>query len=176
MLPMSENRHTRTREKFPSRRDAHGLLCAFCGKRLSGRQRRWCSSACANAAWEQCSPAYAAQQCEKRANGICHDCGINTRELDRALWDMKGWHFKDPAEALMRAVLGNILAIMWRAGWNCHGGRFPHWDALGHAHHLVHHAEGGPLHPDNLIWLCVPCHKRRHGHKSQEEERSNGEG
>ena len=64
------SRHTRTKDKFPPRKDEQGYLCAFCGARLTGRKRRWCSGKCADAAWEQCSPAFAAYRCEERAKGI----------------------------------------------------------------------------------------------------------
>ncbi len=153
-------RHSRMADKFPSRKDDLGRLCAFCGKRLVGRQRRWCSGECEGNAWEQCSPAFAAERCEARAKGVCHDCGIDTKELDHALRNLRCYHDFLWSE-LKRDVLHDILSIMRRRGWNC----WKSWDALGQAHHIVKHSDGGELHPSNLVWLCVPCHKKRHGRK-----------
>lgn len=32
-----------------------------------------------------------------------------------------------------------------------------------HVHHIRFRSQGGSDTPDNLVWLCRPCHDKRHG-------------
>ncbi|MCA1670460.1 MAG: HNH endonuclease [Thermomicrobia bacterium] len=48
-----------------------------------------------------------------------------------------------------------------RDGYRCV--RCGEGDAILHAHHVIHRSDGGSDDLDNLITLCVPCHRKEHG-------------
>jgi len=148
---MARDRYRILREAFPDVRRDGKRFCSWCGAQLTGRKLRWCSSKCAWQATTRCSPAAAARRCYKEANGICQRCGLNIEALTNALVLLR-WEYHEP---IWRDFTRHLNQLMKQRGWD-------KWDSLWHAHHITPHAHGGTLEPENLILLCVPCHKAVH--------------
>jgi len=152
-------RSCRTRDIYPTRRTASGALCCVCGKPLTGRARRYCSGECQDKALMLADPGYAADRIHIRDKGICAHCGINTRALHEALWSLGRWKQNKGEERLCNELRRHIVSVMAKRGWNT---SFWRWQSLSHIHHIKRHADGGASTYDNLITLCIPCHKAIH--------------
>ncbi len=99
---MSWNRD-RMRVKVPDKtpRDPDGnLLCKWCGTRLQGRRRAWCSDACVDEYRIRVDSGFARQKLvETRGGCVCASCGLDMIELERPVrdawraWRDLYWHY-----------------------------------------------------------------------------------
>lgn len=157
-------RSYRTNELFPWKpRDAEGYwLCRYCGKRINAgnRYRAWCSDKCREAAYVECSPSALAYAVQRRDRGVCAECGLNTRALEIILAKL---HKGAPA----RQLYDFVAAALVRRGFNGGHAFYGWWvsETLWNAHHVVPVAEGGSNKLDNVVTLCVSCHKKVHAKK-----------
>jgi hypothetical protein len=174
---MEVRRWQRLDERFPrTPRGADGFYrCRYCGaviRDASRHYRAWCSSACSNEAWIRVNPTAAAHHVYRRDQGICRVCGLNVQSLKLCLEDMRGlsrgyaarWDQTPPTESLRclwRAVLVATLRALELRGFDVRYERWQSWSALWACDHIVEHAEGGPLEPENLQLLCTACHKTK---------------
>lgn len=151
--------YTRRPPREPNWRVGKGL-CVWCGGKLEGRRRSWCSDACvaeyriANFAGD------AASQVFRRDQGKCASCGSTPADRYRwrqncALWTQSRW----------------ISRYRWPEGWD---GEAPvTWiertDPGWEADHIVPLWSVDRDAPDafrfwtlaNLQTLCLPCHKAK---------------
>lgn len=173
---MAEQRVERLDKTYPKLpRDSEGWwICRYCKKRITQgrRYRAWCSDACSNAAMERTYSDRARRALEKRQNGICCQCGLDTTELDHTLDVLKSLSSIDPSvprdhfrnDRIRRRHYDNVLETLLHAMKRCGFNTSPFyrtWGVLWHMDHIVEHAEGGTMEPDNLQTLCIPCHKRK---------------
>lgn len=64
-------------------------------------------------------------------------------------------------------------AVKQRAYNGCEARCLPECAGLGNqAHHKLMRSHGGPHSPDNLLWVCTPCHN--HIHANPERSYDNG--
>jgi 5-methylcytosine-specific restriction endonuclease McrA len=76
----------------------------------------------------------------KRDKGVCAGCGVDCDRIKRAIhYANYRWQEKH-----------DILKQLGFTGWSLH---------LWEAHHIVPVIRGGADHLDNLLTLCVNCHK-----------------
>ena len=81
----------------------------------------------------------------KRDQGVCSACGMHTENLHRVMSHVSDWKIR-------KAVLRHLGFV------GCDGKDY--WAA----HHENPVASHGPARSiDEIITLCVPCHKKRHG-------------
>lgn len=53
--------------------------------------------------------------------------------------------------------------VKGRSGGRCEAGTFLVCVGRGaHAHHVLRRSQGGPDTPENLLWVCPPCHGHLH--------------
>lgn len=166
---MPKSRSKRLEENYPKLpRDAEGnWICRYCGKIIGKgkRYRAWCSTECSNNAAERTYSNWARSALQRRENGICQECGLDTAELDHELKILRSlvdhtyrkcskekWHYN--------RVLQTMLMSMKKCGFNVDV-RWCSWRTLWQMDHIVEHAEGGTLEPENLQTLCVACHKKK---------------
>lgn len=141
--------------------------CSFCGGKLRGRQRTFCSTACSHEYRLLAWPGYARKYILKRDGGICQLCGEDCIGLRKTLTQLGKVLTRG-----QREVLCQILSLPY---WTHH---------LWEADHTLALCEGGGNEFSNLRTLCYWCHKevtrelnvRRSEHRrSQCQEKTNKE-
>lgn len=165
-MPPRIERLDKTYPKLP--KDPEGWwLCRYCGKRISQskRYRAWCSSKCTHEAEIRTYSDHARRDLFKRENGVCKCCGVDTYQLDHELKLLQSsirWNTQLPREqkTLHRIVLQTLLTAMKACGYNT-SPKYLSWSTLWQMDHILEHAEGGTLEPDNLQTLCLSCHKKK---------------
>lgn len=159
--------------RLPKTEDGY-YRCRYCGKVIpikSGHYRGWCPGGeCAHQAMIRVFPNMAASALHRREHGICRHCGLDTDALAAALrelqWRARGYHppgTEEPPESemnLWRDVRTFVMVQMRRRGFDV-GHDWCEDRRLWACDHILEHAEGGTLQPDNLQTLCVPCHKAK---------------
>ena len=164
---MTRKRHMRMGDAYPTIVEDGKKLCCYCRKPLEGRNRRYCSDDCMEKVWRRCSPGRAAHWIQIDRKGVCERCGLDCRALDHALRQLRTAiavaTLREHDWRPIRELLSAVLSAMRHRGWHCSpNGLYPCWESLTAVHHIVPHAQGGTLEPNNLILLCVPCHKAVH--------------
>jgi len=124
---------------FPKRFDESGKrICRYCGGPLPKGRRWWCSDICVDEAKIRCWPHYAAEQCFKRDNYTCRNCGLE---------DVLKWRYlkiERPAASTREDLKSKGYDVM---------------RSLLECHHIVTVKDGGgACGLDNLITLCQFCH------------------
>lgn len=165
---MAKSRSKKLEENYPKiPKDKDGWwICRYCDKKISQdkRYRAWCNNDCSREAAIRTYQSWARTALFDRENGVCQQCGIDTQELHHELrllqssikWDRVSVQQKQ----LQKTVLQTLLVAMQNCGYDV-GVRYMTWRTLWHMDHIVEHAEGGNLEPENLQTLCVPCHKAK---------------
>jgi len=155
-----------TYPKLP--KDAEGYwICRYCKKQISQgkRYRAWCSNKCSRNAEIRTYSDHARTALRKREQGVCKCCGEDTTLLDHELrllqsaikWDND---LLPEQRRLYKHVLETLLTAMKAVGYNCSPKCYA-WSTLWQMDHILEHADGGTLDPDNLQTLCIPCHKKK---------------
>ncbi len=154
---------------FPKIHDEQGnKLCRYCRKILTYKRLEWCSNACRDAAYVQVNPGLMRIYVKRRDKEICAHCGLNCVELSLALslrWLYDVRH-GDAAKEFKDALWDDLHKIGWDVDQRVAKGVrmwFHINNPLWHVHHIIPIAEGGDFGPDNVITLCIPCHKKVHG-------------
>lgn len=125
------------RGRFPKlRRDENGkALCRGCGGPITDKRRQtWCSELC----HEKFDPRYVRMAVIKRDNHVCQVCKKDIRQA------VKDWSAARPKENYT---------------WDeyCKWSRSRPKEEY---HHLVEFKDGGLTTVDNMITICVLCHRR----------------
>lgn len=140
--------------------------CRWCGAKVAGRRRTWCSDACVKQYLIRASSSTARAEVFKRDRGVCALCGLDTERIRQRF------------EAEHRRI-GAYLARLgfrpptWPASYSdwsyaalIDGQRWPARVVrhIWQADHIVPVAEGGgACGLDNLRTLCWRCHGRETG-------------
>jgi 5-methylcytosine-specific restriction endonuclease McrA len=124
-------------------------FCRWCGGKLKGRRRRWCSDDCINEFMIRNNGSVIRHLVWLRDNGVCAKCGIDIGSAYRYLvklhilnchnraWENKGIYKKSD----------------WGPWWD-HNRNW--WEA----DHIIPVIEGGGCCGlDNYQTLCIRCHK-----------------
>ena len=174
---MRYNHKLKMNDLFPERQ-AGG--CRFCGKKLNGRQRKWCSKKCSMKAFDELmfakgSGSHIRAAVYQRDGGICAICNLDCNLIERIsthatsslenyiieklpLEDFQpkftGKQFIIPADEELKAFL-RFARKLWRKTPISFGRSG--WEA----DHILEVVNGGTHHLDNLQTLCVPCHKQK---------------
>lgn len=113
--------------------------CLQCGKQLpSGRNRKYCSTFCRNQYFLRHTHQHLRDVLCLDRGPICQHCGI--KDPRRFYTSEDGWIWKEPREHEQQVKF--------------------------EAHHIVKVSDGGALFDlNNLLLLCVACHKKVHGKK-----------
>ena len=114
---------------------------------------------------ERTYSTWARNALERRQNGICQECGLDTTELDHELKILRSMFLYESRDDhkckwLLCDVLRTMLVAMGKCGFDTSPDHW-RWRTLWHMDHIVEHAEGGSLEPENLQTLCVACHKKK---------------
>ena len=115
--------------------------CTYCGKPVPKPRIKWCSDEC----FDEFNWPVARGKAIRRDKGICQRCGCDTFMMERVMsrvcfgcrdtgWSSARWFAKQLA----------------KIGFPSH---------YAEVHHIVAVSEGGTNRQENLITLCVPCHK-----------------
>jgi len=127
-------RINKTRERGP---DGRGI-CRWCGEEVPAGRRTFCGESCIHEWRLRTDPGYLRECVEKRDQGICAACGLDTLEF---------YHRFQKLSAGKRKQLRGKLGM--------HSGRRSFWDA----DHIQPVAEGGgECDLSNLRTLCLWCH------------------
>jgi hypothetical protein len=96
----------------------------------------------------------------ERDKGVCADCGISTEDLDDALSELR-WKIKEAGHHWQVFSSGEFVSLLREAGIAQH-----YLITTECIHHVIPVEEGGGCCGlENLITLCIRCHKRRHATK-----------
>ena len=122
-------------------------LCRWCDGPVTPPRLSWCSQECVNEYLIRSSASHIRHAVRTRDKGVCAICGLDTRELKKALqefWASYG-HTEFTKEA--RKAFGPWAS----AGWRGHL-----WDA----DHIIPVTEGGGCCGlPGFRTLCIRCHK-----------------
>lgn len=67
-----------------------------------------------------------------------------------------------------RAFVDGRRAVQERSNHACEARTAADCAGLGNqAHHRLRRAHGGTNTPDNLLWVCTPCHDQIHAHPAE---------
>lgn len=145
---MSNRRYSKTVDAFPNRWDAQGKkLCCYCGKPLPYGKRRYCSPTCESEVWVRCSPNYARRMVQRRDQGVCALCYIDTKTIEDMFWMVRKVWSGEKRKQARNAVQ------------KCTG--FISEYELWQVDHIQPVSKGGGLCGlENLRTLCTKCHKR----------------
>lgn len=116
--------------------------CCYCGKPRPRGRRRWCSDVCVIDYQVRKGDANVIRrELQKRDDGVCGRCGMDTKLLGRVLWHLS-WDHRDADRFLRRQL-------------EIHS-RYTLWDA----DHIVPVSEGGGgCGLDGYRTLCLWCHR-----------------
>jgi hypothetical protein len=147
-----EYRRFADRDRDFPRKDEHGnKVCRFCREPIA--KGIYCSEACHIETDVRCGWNHE-YHIRQRDHGICADCGIDTGELDAALWALsrKAKHFHR---------MGLFDSVARQCGF--FGGE----QTTEQFHHIKAVKDGGGCCGlENYVTLCVKCHKKRHARKA----------
>ena len=137
--------------KYPKRKG----FCRVCGAVLTDKRRVACPGRCRETlmAW----PYQWADVCRvvyDRDAGICADCGLDTAALQGILWHCSDWKARRCALVAIGYACGDTGKSLWQA------------------HHSRPVASHGPAQSiDEIVTLCVPCHRKRHAARPKARKR-----
>jgi 5-methylcytosine-specific restriction enzyme A len=154
-MTLDTTRRYANRDRDFPRKDAAGnRVCRWCRKPLT-KGRVYCSPQCLAEVDIRCGFAVR-WFVNQRDHGICADCGISTEDLDDALHQLR-WRIKESGN---RNFAGEFRQIMRECGLGFE------YKATECVHHVIPVKEGGGCCGlENLITLCIRCHKKRHASK-----------
>ena len=70
-----------------------------------------------------------------------------------------------------RQLANSRRVVLLRSGGQCEGRVADTCTGVGiHAHHRRMRSQGGSNEPENLAWLCLPCHAHVHANPEQSYE------
>jgi hypothetical protein len=146
--------------------DAGTRLCGWCRLPLDRRTIAWCSDECAEEFWIRLSRKQVISLVERRDQGVCAICGLDTQKLSRIVsrlrarserkW-LRSGRYRDPTD-LDAARWERLRAELASRGF----GFVDRWhpSAFWEADHIVPIIEGGGCCGlENYRTLCVPCHR-----------------
>lgn len=134
-------------------------VCSYCQHILTGKRTRWCSKECSNSAWEYVnvirgSSKYIRTYLKKRDGEICGKCGVDCAKLKR-IFDHADRSLQTTAsKEWKRSALNPQFMALRHFGFKPGAHT---WEA----DHITSVADGGDNHPDNLMTLCLLCHKEK---------------
>jgi 5-methylcytosine-specific restriction enzyme A len=142
-------------------------LCWWCRTDVPKGRRNWCSDACVkdyklHHDWPTIRAAVLA-----RDKGVCSACGVDVEHAN-LVWRRIRRHLHH-YDARWYSLAKLIISV---TGWPIEDISRDWWEA----HHVVARADGGPDSVDNLVTLCVPCHKdetRRQSRARAEKRKTN---
>lgn len=142
-------------------------LCRWCNGECPTRRHTFCGPACVHEHKLRTDPGYAREQVLERDHGICRECGVDTLalyDLLRSTWltTRPHPHKRSPAGAGDSAI--DLLLREHRLTRHDFFNRKSLWDC-DHHHPW---AEGGhDLGLDNLVTLCIRCHRGKTAMQAQ---------
>ncbi len=126
-------------------------LCRYCLRPVPKGRRTMCSRECAHEWMLRRDMGYVRQQVYQRDKGVCAICGVDTREVAKAIEELH----RTVLESYGYTRYGSVWAT-WYAGLGIDR-RGSLWDA----DHIVPVVEGGGgCGLENYRTLCVWCHRR----------------
>lgn len=126
-------------------RQLHGRQkgqCTWCGKPVPKGNRTWCSYECVKEWQLRYDWDCVRSLVRKRDRGVCAQCGFDDEARKRLFWRLTDAEQR----YLRRFYVRQGFPLNWQRDW---------WEA----HHVVPRRDGGSNELDNLITLCVPCHR-----------------
>lgn len=134
--------------------------CRRCAKAVPQGRRTWCSDVCVADALIRCQPATARAWVEIRDNGVCNQCGLDTKALKKAFQAaLRAAREHDYQANLKWSDSGEAAEVkkrLWDLGLKDSSMDF--WD-MDHRLEVIN--GGGHCSLSNLVTLCKPCHKAK---------------
>lgn len=125
-------------------------LCRQCGKETEPPRRSFCSEACVESWKIRSQGNYAREKVFDRDRGVCKACGLDTEQLKALLYRVR-------AERGEEAYLALLAANEEKTGY-----RFDLEKHFFEVDHVISVADGGgSCLLENLMTLCVPCHRKK---------------
>jgi 5-methylcytosine-specific restriction enzyme A len=125
-------------------------LCRQCSQETEPPRKTFCSDACVHAWKVRSQGAYAREQVFERDRGVCACCGLDTETLKQLLYRVRN-------EKGEMAYLNLQIYYYSQTGY-----RFEIDKHFYEVDHVVSVADGGgSCGLENLMTLCVPCHRRK---------------
>lgn len=125
-------------------------LCRFCGIETKPPRRTFCSDQCVDQFKIQSSAGYAREKVFERDRGVCADCGLDTIQLKKVLYQVRAEKGFGAYQALLR---------LYKERYGYDFALHKHyWEA---DHDLAVCLGGGEATIDNLVTRCVPCHRKK---------------
>lgn len=145
-------------DDLPFWKDSDGnTRCRWCGGIVPRGRYRWCSKECNDEYLIRAFGIVLTHETFKRDDGICADCGLDTK----------------PIKELVRELRGSYFVSNGKGGGSFHNNADWYLDKVGikyddhhnlwNAHHVVAVKDGGGCCGlDNIVTVCLGCHYKRH--------------
>lgn len=124
-------------------------LCRYCSQEVPAKRKSFCSEACVHEFKVQSQPAYARKCVFERDRGICKKCGLDTEELKQTLYQLRQRDLESYNKLLHK--------LMYTYGADFRLGN--HFFEIDHIQAVK--LGGGSCGLDNLMTLCIPCHRQK---------------
>lgn len=130
-------------------------LCRKCQTEVPKGKRTFCSQKCVDDWKLTTDPTFLRRRVYKRDQGVCAECYLDTREVERAIETLRSMAYGRYAERFIGLMgIHRQLVDLLKAGTH----RSSFWDA-DHVQEVVN--GGGECGLDNIQTLCVWCHKAK---------------
>lgn len=148
----------------PLERGPHGLpMCRWCHGPVFPPRQTFCQIKCISEWRIRSDPSYREFMVEERDHGVCAECGLDTIRLMKELkekWGSipfpKGGGAKESKVMARKFEQTELQEV---------GVTFKQFQARNRLYDIDHVVPvalgGGSAGLDNLVTLCVPCHKRK---------------
>jgi len=131
--------------------------CRWCGGIVPKPRIKWCSKECVDEYLLRADGGVLTRETYKRDQGICADCGLDTKPIGKLALQLRGSYFSGGVNGRGKWYSDakwylDEIGVKYDDNYN-----------LWNAHHVIPVKDGGGCCGlDNIVTVCLACHYKRH--------------